>query len=324
MKWLAECSAEALAEALRGVAPELSGWPVTVAVPDPAAKADPLWWSSSTVVGERFLVKFAWSRPAALRLTHEIGVLTALARGPEIPFLPEIVASSTNPVLLITRLVSGTSLFEVIDGIDRDHAGRQLARFLAALHHPAARRRVEAVVGRLSGAHLPPATTGVLRERFGTWARPDQQPVITRWCDWVDAVLASPGPPVAVHGDLHGNNQVWDHDELRLVVDFESVGAAEPEYDLRAFPGPAMGPGVELLAAVMRHYQEATGRRLSPHRVMAWHVRTALGDALWRSEAGIPLADHRTLPEWVDDLAARFDMLGIDPGAVPRGCVGDS
>jgi hypothetical protein len=80
MRWLSECSAEALGEALRVVAPELSGGPVTVPVPDPAVKGDPLWWSSSTVAGERFIVKFAWSRPAALRLAHEIGVLTALAR----------------------------------------------------------------------------------------------------------------------------------------------------------------------------------------------------------------------------------------------------
>jgi len=147
--------------------------------------------------------------------------------------------------------VPGTSLFEVADSIDRDRAGRQLARFLTALHHPAARRRAEAVVGN----------------------------------------------------------------ELRLVVDFETIGAAEPEYDLRAFPGPGMGPGLELLAAIMRHYQQISGRRLSTERLMAWHFRNALGDVLWRSEAGIPLADHRTPPEWVDDLTARFSTLGIDPGA---------
>jgi hypothetical protein len=80
LKWLAECSAEALREALRAVAPELSGCPVTVPVPDPAAKADPVWWSSSAAVGERFIAKFAWSRAAALRLAKEIGILTALAR----------------------------------------------------------------------------------------------------------------------------------------------------------------------------------------------------------------------------------------------------
>jgi Phosphotransferase enzyme family len=138
MKWLAECSAAAVREALTAVAPELSRCPVTVPVPDPAAKADPLWWPSSAVVGERFIAKFAWSRPAALRVVREIGVLAALAREPEVPFLPEVVAGSTDPVLLITRRVPGASLFEVVDSIDRDRAGRQLARFLAALHQPKA------------------------------------------------------------------------------------------------------------------------------------------------------------------------------------------
>jgi len=317
MKWLAECSAEALGEALRAVAPELSGGPVTVPVPDPAVKGDPLWWSSSTVVGERFIVKFAWSRPAALRLAHEIGVLSVLAHEPRVPFLPEVVASSTDPVLLITRLVPGASLFEVISSIDPDRAGQQLAYFLAALHHPSARQRAEAVAGTLTGPQLPPATARTLRERFGRWTRPDQRPVIRRWCDWCDAVLASPGPSVLVHGDLHGNNQVWDHGKLRLVVDLETAGVAEPEYDLRLFPGPDMGPGVELLTEVIRHYEQITGRHLSTDRVMAWHLRTVLGDALWRSEAGIPLTDHRTPAQRVDDLAARFTMLGIDPEA-PR------
>ena len=220
-------------------------------------------------------------------------------------------------MLLITRLVPGPSLFEVIGSIDRDRAGQQLARFLAALHHPAARQRAEAVIGKLTSAQLPPATTEALREQFGTWIRPDQGRILLRWCDWADAVLASPGPAVLVHGDLHGDNQVWDNDKLRLVVDLENAGAAEPEYDLRTFPGPAKGPDVELLTAVMPHYQRITGRQLSVERVMAWHLRTALGDALWRSEAGIPLADHRTPPEWVDDLATRFSMLGIEPEPPP-------
>lgn len=315
VKWLAGCSASALREALRAVAPDLSGYPLTV--PGPAAKEDPVWQSGATVVDGRFVVKFAWSRPAALRLAREIGILTALTEEPRVPFLPEVVASSTDPLLLITRRVPGTSLFEVVDWIDRVRAGRQLARFLAALHQPATRERAEAAVGGLTGAQLPPAATRVLRDRFCAWIRPGQRELVMRWCDWADGVLAAPAPAVLVHGDLHGDNQVWDGGELRLVVDFETVAAVEPEYDLRTFPGPGMGPGVELLTAIMRHYQQLTGRQLSLHRVMAWHMRTALGDALWRSEAGIPLADHRTPPEWVDDLAARFRALGIDPEALP-------
>jgi aminoglycoside phosphotransferase (APT) family kinase protein len=316
MRWLAECSAAALREALGVVAPDLSGYPVTV--PGPAGKQDPLYHSGCVPLGDRFFVKFAWSRPAALRLAREIGVLTALGHEPKVPFLPEVVASSADPLLMITRRVPGTSLFDVADSIDPDYAARQLVRFLAAWHHPAARQRAEAAVGRLVGAQLPPVPTTTLRERLGTWVRPDQRRTVVRWCDWADAVLGSPGPAVLVHGDFHGDNQVWDRDELRLVLDFENIGAAEPEYELRTFPGPAMGPGLELLAAIMRHYQQVTGRQLSLDRVMAWHLRQVLGDVLWRSEAGLPMADHRTPPQWVEDLGARFSALGIDPEAEQR------
>ena len=309
VKWLAECSVAALREALAAVAPELSGYPLTV--PGPLGKQDPLYHSGSEPLGDRFMVKFAWSRPAALRLAREIAVLTVLGREPKVPFLPEVVVASTDPVLMVTRRVPGRSLFEVVDSIDRDRAARQLARFLAALHDPAARERAAGAAGPLTGPVLPPATTATLRERIGRWVREDQHQTVADWCDWTDVVLASPGPAVLVHGDLHGDNQVWDHDELCLVVDFETVAAAEPEYELRGFPGPAMGPGVELLTALMRHYQRMSGRQLSIDRVMAWHVRHALGDVLWRSELGIPLADHRTPPEWVQDLAARFTALGL-------------
>lgn len=310
VRWLAEPSAAAVRAALEIAAPALAGQPV--ALPDvTTGKAEPVWQSAAARLGARFMVKFAWSRPAALRLDREAAVLTALAG--TVPFLPEVVAASRDPLLLVTRRVPGRSLYSVVGETDPDHAGEQLATFLAALHHPAARERAEAAAGAFAGAQLPPVTTGTLRDRFGRWARPDQRGAVLRWCDWADTVLADPAPDVLVHGDLHGDNQVWDGGGLSVVLDFETIGAAEPEYDLRVLPGPGMGPGVELAAAVMRHYERIAGRRLSAGRVLAWHLRAALGDALWRSEAGIPLPDHRTPPEWVDDIAARFADFGVDP-----------
>src|SRR2546429_9972025 len=124
MKWLAECSVAALREALGAVAPELSGYPVTV--PGSAGKQDPLWHSGCVPVGDRFFVKFAWSRPAALQLAHEIGVLAALTREPAVPFLPEDVASSTHPPLLITRLDPGTPLLDVPRSIHPHRPARQI------------------------------------------------------------------------------------------------------------------------------------------------------------------------------------------------------
>ncbi|WP_410784844.1 phosphotransferase family protein [Kribbella sp. C-35] len=309
MRWSAEKSPNAVADALRAVAPELSGHEIVVR--ETLNEEDPQWWAASAMVGEQYVAKFAWSRSAALRVAHEIDVLAALANEPGVPFLPEVVASSTDPVLLVTKRVPGTALFDIIDSIDRDHAGRQLALFLAGLHHPATFERVDRVIGGLQPVLLPPATTQTIRAGFGRWVRPDQVESVMRWCDWADDVLASPAPAVLAHGDFHGGNQVWQGDELRVVIDFETVGTADPEYDLRAFPGT--GPGVELMQATIHHYQQISGRRLSPERVMAWHLRTTLGDALWRSEAGVPLPDHRTPTAWVDDLTARFKSVFDSP-----------
>lgn len=312
MRWLAEGSVTALAGALREVAPELAGYPVVIPGGTDVGP-DPRWWASSASIGTEFVAKFAWSRTAALRVQHEICVLTALA--PVVPHLPEVVVGSTDPLLLVTRRVPGTSLFAVADSIDRDDAGLQLARFLAAFHDPVARTRLEAEIGPVPAARPLPATA-VLRDRFAAWVDPERHRSVLRWCDWSDAVLAEPGlggPEVLVHADLHGDNQVWDQGKLRLVVDFETLGVAEPEYDLCGFPGPGLGPGVELLTHLVRHYQQLTSRPLSLERIMAWHVRHALGDVLWRTDAGIHLADHRTPPDWVDDLAARFAVLGLDP-----------
>jgi aminoglycoside phosphotransferase (APT) family kinase protein len=116
-----------------------------------------------------------------------------------------------------------------------------------------------------------------------------QRARVRRWCDWVDARLAAPTEPVFVHGDFHPCNQLWDPrvPRLLLVADFETSGIAEPEYDFRAIP--SFEPGINLLTSTVDEYVALTGRRISLERVMALHVCTTLGDALWRSEAGLPL-----------------------------------
>jgi aminoglycoside phosphotransferase (APT) family kinase protein len=308
MRWLREPSSAAVTDALLVVAPELAGLPVTV--PSLSRGDDPVWHMSTAALGEDYIVKFAWSQAAARFVLHQIRVLEMLALKPAAPYLPEVVATGTSPPILVTRRVPGTSLFKVVDGIDRDHAARQIAQFLAALHSDQMRRRAETVIGPVP-AWYPLVTTATLRERFGRLVTRGQQSIVERWCDWTDQVLAQPVPHVLVHGDLHGNNQVWSAGELQAVLDFENAGLAEPEYDLRIFPGPDMGPGVEMLTATMHHYQALTGRALSAERIMAWHVRQALGDALWRTEAGIPLPDHRSPGAWVDDITARLRELSI-------------
>jgi aminoglycoside phosphotransferase (APT) family kinase protein len=272
---------------------------------------DPEWRAASAVVDGRFVVKFAWARPPALRICHQAKVLEALrTAAPGLP-LPEVVTAARTPAMLVTRWVPATPFFRVrqrIGSAERDGVARDLAGVLARLHDPAVLRSVADAAGPLPRptAH---ATTDTLRARFGAWVRPDQRDRVLAWCDQADRALAAPGRTVLVHGDFHGDNHLWDREtlRLRLVVDLETAGTGEPEFDLRCLPADC---GVELFLATVARYETLTGTALDVDRIMAWHVRTVLGDALWRAEAGIPLPDKRTPAQWVDDLAARFAALG--------------
>lgn len=309
MGWLDEPTVDALRAALRTVAPELAEGTVTPRGLEP--KSDARWCAASAVVEDRFVVKFAWARPPALRIRHEARVLAALrTAAPRLP-LPEVVTFSHDPVLLVLRRVSATPFFEVrhlIGPAERDGVARDLAAVLAELHDPGVLPAVAEAVGPLPEptAH---ATTDTLRARFGALVRPDQRDLVPSWCDWADTVLAAAGRRVLVHGDFHGDNHLWDREtlRLRLVVDLETVGVGEPEFDLRCLPADC---GIELFTATVAHYERLTGTPLDVDRIMAWHLRTVLGDALWRAEAGVPLPDKRTPTQWVDDLSARFAALG--------------
>jgi aminoglycoside phosphotransferase (APT) family kinase protein len=160
------------------------------------------------------------------------------------------------------------------------------------------------------------ATTDELRLHFTPMIKARERARVRRWCDWVDEQLAAPAEAVFAQSDFHPDNQLWDARDLRLllVVDFETSGVAEPEYDFRVIP--SFAPGVDLLSSTVDEYVALTGRRLSLDRIIALHVRTTLGDALWRSEAGLPPLLPRpgggTPDAYVDELAKRFALLGIE------------
>lgn len=44
---------------------------------------------------------------------------------------------------------------------------------------------------------------------------------------------------------------------------------------------------------------------------MAWNVLTVLGDALWRTEAGVALPGGGDSSSWVDDLRDRLGIIGV-------------
>jgi aminoglycoside phosphotransferase (APT) family kinase protein len=312
--WLRDRSVESVRTALERCVPGLSDEPIDLQ--RWTAQSDPQWSSGTALIGRQWVAKFAWSQPAAERVWHEARILDVLGPSSRHLRLPEVVAFSGDPVLMVTRRVVGGPLtyamVEAADGPEVQEMGRQLAEFLARLHQPDVLAHVVDEYGRL-GIPQPQATTDALRTQMAPWVRTDQLEMLGRWYDWIDDTLAVPGADVVVHGDFHGHNQVWDQSGRRLltVVDLETSGRIEPEYDFRYLP--AQGPGVDLLLATVAHYRRCTTTALRLDHIMAWHMRTALGDALWRRRAGVALPDGRTPHQWIDELSARLDLLALQP-----------
>jgi aminoglycoside phosphotransferase (APT) family kinase protein len=321
LSWLSEYSESALRSALRAAGGGLDRLPIELTGTNDLSRAT--WASGSATIDGQFLAKFAFSEPTAVRVWHEARVL-AILREDSAFSVPEVVAASPRPACFATRIVEGgvPLSYELVRESTPERVeaiGAELAQFLANLHDP----RILAVAGeRLDDPLRVPepglqATTDELRLRFTPMIEPRQRARVNRWCDWADEQLATPAEVVFVHGDFHPYNQLWDAHELRLllVADFETSGVAEPEYDFRVIP--SFGPGVDLLSSTLERYISLTGRRLSLKRIMALHLCTTLGDALWRSEAGLPLLLARpgggTPDDYVDELGARLAQLGISP-----------
>ena len=143
-------------------------------------------------MSERFVAKFSWSRPAALRLAREIGVLTALVRVPPVPLLPGVVASSTRPPLLITRRVPGSLCSRSSTrstGIVQADGSRSSWRHCTS-------RQPRTCRGRRRQAHrhaVPQTTTKYPARPVWELGPAGSAPGVARWCEW--ATPRWPVPP---------------------------------------------------------------------------------------------------------------------------------
>ncbi len=310
LTWLSDGTVDSVRKALTFASPELSAGDIRL-LPW-IEQSNPLWHGGTAVLDNKLVAKFAWSEAAAERVWHEARILRVLESYPALR-TPRVVATSFDPALLVTEWVTGHPLtYEQVGRSDRTWLERtacDLAHFLADLHRPEVLAAVIRAVGPMA-TPVPQASTDTIRERLSPWLRPDQIALVSSWCDWADGALAALRSNVFVHGDLHGHNQVWnERQELRAVVDFEESGPAEAAFDFRYLP--SQGPTVELFVATCEKYAEFSGGPVDVARVMAWNIRTVLGDALWRSEAGVALPGGGTPAEWVDELGTRLADLDL-------------
>jgi aminoglycoside phosphotransferase (APT) family kinase protein len=305
--WLPEPSADAVRDAVRRVAPDLAG--DEVILNDILETSAPLWQRGTAWLGMAHVVKFCWSASAAAELDRERRVILALAGTSFQRWLPPIAMTSERPLLVITRRVDGAPFVAAVFG--DSSAGSpvaDLAQALTDLHNPAVLAAVRSAVSDLP-APTPQADTAAIRAGLHRFVEAARVAQIVRWCDWADEIQAraAAGDPVLVHGDLHGYNMVVADGRLVCLLDFDGVAVGDHHFDFRYLPG--LERSIRLFVSTAEEYERLSGRTVEPASVLAWHIRTVLGDALWRSQAEVPLPDGGTVDEWVDQLHARIIEL---------------
>lgn len=138
LSWLAGPSVEELRRAVTQVVPDMADRPL--ALNDRIVTSNPRYFQGSAVLDADYVVKFAWSEPAARRIVHEGRLLAALAEADLALQVPAVVAIAAAPALLITRLVAGEPLsWEAANrlaGKRRHRLVQELAHFMALLHDP--------------------------------------------------------------------------------------------------------------------------------------------------------------------------------------------
>jgi aminoglycoside phosphotransferase (APT) family kinase protein len=277
-----------------------------------AVGSNPDFFQGSGFIDNRFVVKFAWSEPAARRIAHEGDVLEVLGSVRSLP-VPDLIAWSRTPAIVVTRLVSGVPL-----GLDmaskwpaeqRLRVVDDLARFLVVLHDDTTLNALQNAAIHLVRP-VPQADTDTLRARLVRYLDSRERDLVLAWCERIDTVLADPVNETVLHGDLHAYNMVVDptNGALRLVADFETAGIGDPAYDFRYLPG--LDVSIEFFADLVAAYQQGGRRTVDVDRVAAWHIRTVLGDALWRTEADVRLPGGGTPTSWVRALHTRLGALG--------------
>jgi hypothetical protein len=152
--------------------------------------SNPEWCAGTATVARSFVVKFAWSKPAAIRVLREASVLDALADvAPELP-IPRLIGVSSDPVGFVTRLVEGAPL-----GSDERPScaavSAGIAGFLGSLHDGTVLAQVREKVPELVEPQ-PQATTNAIRSRLPRFLDSRRAQLALQWCEWVDEVLTTP------------------------------------------------------------------------------------------------------------------------------------
>ena len=309
MGHLREPSVEAIRELLATLAPDLLSEPINVL---PVLDVQPAWKRAPCFVGGDHVLKICWSHEAEEPLRRQVQLLPILSGfDADLP-TPALVAASDDPVALLYRRIHGQPL--TYDGAgalkvgERRTLAGQIAAALRVLHGPLLLDVCERA-GMRFGPPLAQATASELRRRLASMLDDDRRDWLERTLVWVDVALARSTRPVLLHADFHGYNLVIDDAvQLRGVLDFEGTAIGPAEFDFRYLP--RQSPTLEFLDDVVTAYELGTGVALDRDAILAWHVLTDLGDALWRTEAGVEVVAG-PIGRRLDDLRSLLAVRGL-------------
>ena len=129
---------------------------------------------------------------------------------------------------------------------DPVEAARTLATFVAALHVPAP---ADAPLNEFRGVALQQRAAAVEQRVAAMGAGVDAARVLAVWAE-LSATPPWPGPPLWLHGDLHGSNllttTVGQSRRLSAVIDFGDITAGDPATDL----------AVDFIDELLEHVQQ--------------------------------------------------------------------
>lgn len=131
------------------------------------------------------------------------------------------------------------------------------------------------------------AALGRLRAMFGGGTGPLPERMVSMAERLYDELIASSGPPVLVHGDLHHYNILQAEREPWLVIDPHGV-AGEREYEIGALlrnPFPVLPPPAELKRIEARRLDQLSELLgFDRQRLAAWGAAQAVLSAAWDVE----------------------------------------
>lgn len=265
-----EVGAGLVRELLRDQHPDLAGLPLR-AVPGG-------WGNQMWRLGDDLAVRLQRMNDDPGHQLKERRWLPRLAARLPLPIPVPVRAGSPSPrfgkLWTVMTWVHGTPLDHAT--ITRtSHAAATLAGFLTALHVPAP---ADAPGPTDFGTHPRDSRDGF--EHFlsavdlGGFAERDVRAV------WDDAAATPPwaGPPVWAHGDLHPANVVGTGGTLGGVVDFETLFAGDPAWDLAAAWLLLPGGGATRFFDHYAHADDATIRRARGLAAMKCLFLMLMGD----------------------------------------------